>query len=97
MIVRVFRVLVRSELHEEFEKKVLSTSVPLVRSQEGVVSVSVGRPTEWSLDEYVMVSTWNDEEALIRFAGDKWNQAIIPDGMEKYVEQCWVHHYEVFG
>jgi heme oxygenase (mycobilin-producing) len=96
MIVRIFRVIVHSELHKEFEDKFRSTSIPFVRSHEGLVSVSVGRPTKWSLEEYVMISTWESEDALVKFAGEKWTQAVIPQGMEKYVKQCWVHHYEVF-
>jgi len=97
MIVRIFRVTVHPDLHQEFEDKVLSTSVPLVQAHAGVVSVSVGRPTQWSPEEYVMVSTWEGKDALLEFAGEHWDQAVIPEGMETYVKQCWVHHYEVFG
>lgn len=40
-----------------------------------------------------MVSRWADEAALADFAGENWNQAVIPAGMERYVAECWVHHY----
>ena len=40
-----------------------------------------------------MISRWENEEDLIRFAGDSWNEAHIPKGMEKYIEHCSVNHY----
>ena len=97
MITRVFRVKVPLELHPEFEEKFYSISIPAVESQPGMVSVFVGRPTQCSPDEYVMISTWENEHCLRDFAGENWNQAVIPDGMEKFVADCWVHHYEIFG
>lgn len=97
MITRIFRVQVPRDLHAEFEEKFLSVSVPYVQSQKGLVSVVVGRPTQWSPDEYVMVSVWESEGDLAAFAGPNWNQAVIPAGMEKYVVECWVHHYQNFS
>ena len=97
MITRIFRVRVPRELHHEFEGKFLSVSIPVVKSHKGLVSVSVGRPTKWAPEEYAMVSTWENERVLENFAGKNWSQAVIPEGMGKYVAQCWVHHYEIFG
>jgi heme-degrading monooxygenase HmoA len=97
MITRIFRVSVPVHLHHEFEEQFLSVSVPYVRAAKGIVSVSVGRPGRWQPDEYVMVSVWEGEAALVAFAGERWNQAVIPDGMSMYVSECWVHHYENFG
>ena len=96
MIVRIFRVSVPEDLHKEFETKFLSVSVTYVKHQLGLISVEVGKPTIWQPDEYVMISHWQDTQSLIAFAGEEWHQAVIPDGMEKYVRQCWVHHYEIF-
>jgi heme-degrading monooxygenase HmoA len=97
MITRIFRVKVPAHLHQEFEREFLSVSVPFVKTEKGIVSVSVGRPTRWHPDEYVMVSVWENEAALVAFAGEQWNQAVIPKGMEKFISECWVHHYENFG
>lgn len=96
MITRIFRVRVPAELHSEFESKFLSVSVPYVQAAPGLVSVTVGRPTRWDPDEYIMISVWLNEAAVAAFAGEHWNTAVIPDGMEKYVSECWVHHYENF-
>jgi heme oxygenase (mycobilin-producing) len=97
VITRIFRVRVPAGLHAEFEERFLSVSVPHVEAAKGLLSVSVGRPTRWAPEEYVMISVWQSEAAVAAFAGENWNRAVIPDGMEKYVAECWVHHYEVFG
>lgn len=41
-----------------------------------------------------MISHWKDIESLKSFVGKSWEEALIPKGMEKYVQQCWLHHYE---
>jgi heme-degrading monooxygenase HmoA len=97
MITRIFRATVHKDLHREFEEKFLSVSIPAVKSHKGLISISVDRPTRWAPEEYVMVSTWECEDDLVGLAGERWNQAFIPKGMEKYIKECWVHHYEIFG
>lgn len=72
-------------------------SVPFVEAEPGFVSVTVGRPTQWAPEEYVMLSVWRSEADIAAFAGENWNSAVIPQGMEKYVSECWVHHYENFN
>lgn len=94
MITRIFRVAIHPELREEFEAKFAEISVKAVKDCAGHISVSIGKPTKWSLNEYVMISEWKDESALANFAGESWNKAVIPPGMEKYLVECWVHHYE---
>ena len=96
MITRVFRVVIRPELREEFEAKFASISMNVVEGSAGNVSVFIGKPTRWSPDEYVMISQWESESALVDFAGESWNTAVIPPGMEKYLVDCWLHHYEDF-
>ena len=94
MITRIFRVIIRPELRQEFEASFEEISVGAVKGRPGNVSVSIGKPTEWSPDEYVMISQWEDRAALINFAGETWNKAVIPPAMEKFLVECWVHHYE---
>ena len=97
MITRIFRVKIDPNLREEFEPKFTSISIDAVKKQEGFISVEIGKPTKWAPDEYVMISQWTDEEALRIFVGTTWNIAHIPDGMEKYIKECWVHHYQNYG
>ena len=58
--------------------------------------MSIGKPTKWTPDEYVMNSQWKNEESLREFAGENWSQAHIPEGMEKFLKECWIHHFELF-
>ena len=94
MITRIFRVVIHPEFREEFEAKFAEISVKAVEECTGHISVSIGKPTKWSPDEYVMISEWEDESALKNFAGESWSKAFIPPGMEKFLVECWVHHYE---
>lgn len=94
VITRIFRVQIKPELRALFEKDFHDISIPLIKSHGGLVSVSIGKPTKWSPDEYVMISHWNKIADLENFVGQNWNQPVIPAGMEKYVVQCWVHHFE---
>ncbi|WP_120497253.1 antibiotic biosynthesis monooxygenase [Kiloniella sp. EL199] len=96
MITRIFRVQIKPELREEFETLYRVKSIDAVQNAEGFISVTIGKPTVWAPDEYVMVSTRTNETALKKFAGEKWSEAHIPSGMEKFVIDCWVHHYESF-
>ena len=93
-ITRIFRIQIVPELRQEFEEKFSSVSVHVVNEALGFISVSILKPTKWAPDEYAMISQWENEEVLKAFAGVEWNHAVIPPGMEKFVVECWVHHYE---
>jgi len=93
-ITRVFRARIVPGLRQEFEEKFSSISIHVVNDAAGYISASIFKPTRWAPDEYAMISQWEDEAALKAFAGEKWNRAVIPAGMEKFIVECWVHHYE---
>ena len=93
MIIRIFRVRIDANLRDEFESKFATVSIQAVKSQDGFLSVQIGKSSKWTPDEYVMITQWDNENALEQFVGEAWNQPHIPDGMEKYVKECWVHHY----
>jgi heme-degrading monooxygenase HmoA len=81
-------------MRDEFERNFLAVSVPYVESKNGYISHMVGYPTKWNPDEYMLLTNWTDEGALIGFAGLDWQKAVIPDGMGKYVAECWVDHFQ---
>lgn len=97
MITRIFRVRINPDLREEFELKFADISVHAVQSQDGFLSVQIGKPTKWTPDEYVMITQWVDEDSLKKFVGESWEQAHIPQGMDKFIRQCWLHHFEDYG
>ena len=53
MITRIFRVQINSEKRMEFEAKFADISVKAVESQEGFLSVEIGKPSKWNPDEYL--------------------------------------------
>ena len=94
MIIRIFRVRIRPEQRAAFEHDFREISILHVQAQQGLVSITVGNPTKWTPEDYLLITTWENEEALLSFAGSSWNKAVIPEGMEKYVVECWVDHFE---
>jgi len=94
MIIRIFKAIVPLEKHLEFEQKFREISVPLVQHSQGLLSVEIGKPGAVNPDEFVMISIWDKVESLIKFAGDQWNVPHIPKGMEVFIAECSVAHYE---
>ena len=94
MIVRVFKVRINAGFREKFEKDFDQISLPLVKLQKGLVSFSFGKVIDKEKDEYALITTWESQDALIAFCGKAWDQAVIPHGMEKYINECWVYHFE---
>lgn len=94
MITRIFRVKIYQELKNEFEEKFATISVTVVENAKGSISETIYKPIKWSPNEYAMISVWESEGALQAFVGEDWNRAFIPKEMEKFVAECWVHHYE---
>ncbi len=69
-----------SRFHPELEQRFVSVSVPVVRAEAGILSVSVGRPTGWSPEKYVMISVWFIEADVAVFAGEDGQQGRYPPG-----------------
>ena len=94
MITRIFRVKIKQALIIEFEEKFSTISIAAVRNAKGCISEQIYKPSQWTPYEFAMISVWENQSALKEFVGDDWSKAFIPNGMEKYVEEYWVHHYE---
>ena len=92
-IVRVFRATVKQGKEEEFRAFFLNDAVPLLRSQKGLVSVNVGLPREETPTEFMMTTTWSNIEALVGFAGDNWDKAVIDPREAHLLESTAVYHY----
>jgi heme oxygenase (mycobilin-producing) len=93
-ITRIFRVRIDANMRQEFEEKFSSISVRTVQEAPGFISASILKPSKWAPDEYAMISQWENETALIAFVGEQWNHPVIPPGMNDFVIECWVYHYE---
>ncbi len=97
MMVRVFRAQVRAGKQVDFQRKVEQLSIPLGKSQPGMLAYYAGKPAESTSDEFVMVTLWDSLASLKDFAGEDWSRAVIPEEELPLLEETFVHHYEVSG
>ena len=93
MILRFFRATTHDGKSDEFRSLFLGTILPLIRSQEGLMSASIGLPREESPNEFSMVMAWRDMEALRTFAGDDWDRALVLPEEAHLLRETHVHHY----
>ncbi len=93
MITRIYRVRINPDLRAEFEPLFQTVAKASIANQVGCVGVTVGGPTPQAPDEYAMITVWRDAATLTAFIGADWSKAHIPDGMERFVVECWVHHF----
>ena len=95
MIIRFFRAIVHDGQQDGFKAFFLETALPLVRSQEGLVSASIGLPHEGSPNEFSMVMVWRDLEALKGFAGRDWERAVVHPDEAHLLRETHVYHYHL--
>lgn len=97
MIVRIFCAKVRKGKEKELLQAVERVAIPLVKSQKGMLQHYAGKPTASNANEFVMVTVWENLDALKKFAGEDWEKAVIPKEELELLESSLVHHYEVIG
>ena len=96
-ITRIYGVVTRPELRAEFEPLFRTVALSSVSECDGCLSANLGAPSSENPDEYALISTWRSLEALMEFADEDWTKAHIPEGMERFVKECWVHHFTSFS
>lgn len=96
MLTRIYRVQIVPELRAEFELKFQEVASEFIEGRPGLVSCEIARPMAPSPAEYLMITKWNDLDAVIAFAGETWHEPVIPEHMRKYTIESWLHHYESF-
>lgn len=94
VIVRVFRGRVRPGMGSAFERFVHQRAIPQLRSQPGMLSVHLGRPTPASPEEYMVITVWRDVDALRGFAGESWDRVVMGRDEARLLTDAWVHHYD---
>lgn len=95
MILRIFRAVVHDGKQDEFREFVTQTALPLTRKQEGLVSVTIGKPHPTSPQEFTMISVWRDLDALKRFTGEAWNKVVVLPEEADMLQASHLHHYEM--
>jgi heme-degrading monooxygenase HmoA len=97
MILRFFRAIIHDGKQAEFKTLFLGTALPNVRSQPGLVSVSVGLPRPESSTEFSMSMVWRDLEALKGFTGADWQKSVVDPAEAHLLKETHVYHYELHG
>ena len=94
MLIRVFRALVHPGKQHEFEQFFMNKALPNIKAQPGLVSVMVGKPLDTSPAEFLMVTVWQDVNALKGFAGEQWQNPVIDPDEVHLLKETFVYHYE---
>lgn len=95
MIIRIFRPTIHQGKESEFELFLRETGVPLVSQQPGIIAQHVGKPRDPSSHAYVYVTVWEDVESIRRFAGERWQDAVITPDEKHLLKATLISHYEV--
>jgi len=93
VIIRFFRATTHDGKSDEFRSLFVETILPLIRSQEGLVSASVGLPHDRWPNEFSMVMVWRNMDAVRAFAGNDWGRAVILPEEAHLLKETHVHHY----
>ena len=95
MIIRVFRCTPRPGAVDGLENLAKEVSVPFVDSQPGLVARYTGRGIGGTGDELLMISVWENLDALKNMTGEDWESEVIPDErISELIEESSVRNYE---
>jgi heme-degrading monooxygenase HmoA len=98
MIIRVFRAIPKTGKADELAALVKEISIPFVDGQPGLLARHTGKGVGATGDEIVMISVWENLDAMKSMTGENWESEVIPDEREaERIEECFVHHYETLG
>ncbi|MDP9366935.1 MAG: antibiotic biosynthesis monooxygenase [Chloroflexota bacterium] len=95
MIIRVFRSRVKPGMHEEYERLLRDTAIPLMLAAPGLVKLHVGTPLDDPPQEFLLMSVWKDIGSLRAFMGRRWRESVVVPGEAHLVAEAIVDHYEV--
>jgi heme-degrading monooxygenase HmoA len=97
VIVRIFRARPQPGAAEELERLAEEVSIPFVDAQAGLVARYTGRGVGATGDELVMVSVWEDLDAMKNMTGEDWDNPVLPDErLEPLIAESFLHVYESF-
>lgn len=94
MIMRLFRVTTHEGKAAEFEDFFRNTAVPLMKRQDGLVSLIPGVPRPEAPNEFCMVMVWRDLDALKAFVGEDWQTAHIHPDEAPLVKERTLSHFD---
>ena len=95
MIVRIFQVEIFEDKVEEFRSFFLEKALPMMREQDGLISITPCHPHTDSPCEFALVMVWKDEASIARFVGENWREPHIDPAEEGIVRSRLLHHYQL--
>ena len=97
MIARTWRGATRAADAERYVEYLHTSGFPGYRDAEGNRGVLALRRVEGDRAEFLLVTLWESEEAIRRFAGDDPTRAVFyPEDDRFLIERGeWVDHYDV--
>ena len=94
MIVRVLSVQIAPDHGAEFHEYLRDHGLPRIQAHPGLVSAHVGRRTEGSDEQAIVVTIWRDWDSLTDALGPDMSQPyLLPPSLE-YVTGARVEHFE---
>jgi len=98
MIIRIFRARPQPGASDELVRLAEEVSIPFVDAQPGLVARYTGRGLGASGEEVMMITVWEDLDAMKKMTGDDWETPVIPDErLEPLIAESFLHHYESLG
>src|SRR5216684_823720 len=98
MIIRIFRARPQPGADEQLARLAEEVSIPFVDAQPGLVARYTGRGVGATGNELVMVSVWQDLDAMKNLTGENWDNPVLPDErLEPLIAESFLHVYESFG
>jgi len=83
---------------DELAQLIEEVSIPFVDRQPGLLARHTGRGFGATGDELLMISVWENLDALKNMTGEDWESEVIPDERERErIEECFVHQYEAIA
>ncbi|MCG8330742.1 MAG: antibiotic biosynthesis monooxygenase [Chitinophagales bacterium] len=93
MIVRVFKATIHPGKNDEFKKFFTEIAIPLVKQQEGLIDLFIGLPIDETSNVFMMTSFWKDINAIKKFSGEQWQNAVIDEREKHLVKSAAMEHY----
>lgn len=94
MIVRLYKAKIRPGQEKKWDQIIQDVALPLMRKQAGLVDAFYTWDTWDGGKEFAFVSLWASLDAIKKFAGKNWDQAVIPEEEKPYILSTRVEHFE---
>jgi quinol monooxygenase YgiN len=92
-VIRVFRARAKPGMVDALEQRAHDEVIPEVSAAPGLVAYYAGRPHGDSR-EFVMVTVWEDLDAVRAFAGEDYTRAVLYGDTPELIEEMSLEHYE---